>query len=120
MFVTVSPHKALEYFEARLEFTVGPSDLKEKIKRGEVNIIDVRSEENYRRGHIPGAISLPWEKWSTCEGLSHDKPNVVYCYSMSCLLSARACKEFAENDYPVMELIGGFEEWKRNKLPVEK
>jgi rhodanese-related sulfurtransferase len=32
----------------------------------------------------------------------------------------RVCKEFAENDYPVMKLVGGFEEWKKGKYPVER
>lgn len=120
MSTVTSPHKAHEYFETRLEFTVGPNELKELIKKGEVNVIDVRAEKDYKQGHIPGAISLPKSRWHLFEGLSHNRPNVVYCYSITCLLAARACREFAENDYPVMELLGGFEEWKRNNMPVEE
>jgi rhodanese-related sulfurtransferase len=120
MLTAISPHKALEYFETKLEFQLGPMELNEMIKRGEVNVIDVRTEKDYREGHIPRAISLPKEKWNSFKGLSRDKTNVVYCYSVTCFLATRACKLFAENDYPVMELIGGFEEWKSHTLPVEK
>lgn len=120
MLTTISPHKALEYFETKLEFQVDPMGLNESIKRGEVNIIDVRLPEDYKKGHIPGAINLPKERWSSFEGLTTEKPNVVYCYSISCFLAARACREFAEGDYPVVELVGGFEEWKKYNLPIEK
>ncbi len=120
MFTAISPHKALEYFENKLEFEMGPYELKEAIERKEVNIIDVRRPEDYKKGHIPGAINLPKEQWSSFEGLSREIPNVVYCYSVTCFLATRACREFAEGDYPVMELIGGFEEWQRNKMPIEK
>jgi len=120
MAAVISPHKALEYFETRLEFTIDPFGLSELIKKGEVNIIDVRAEKDYKQGHIPRAVNLPKNRWRIFEGLSRNRPNVVYCYSVTCLLAARACREFAENDYPVMELLGGFEEWKRNNMPIEE
>jgi rhodanese-related sulfurtransferase len=110
----------MEYFETKLEFTIGPHELNELIRKGEVNVIDVRAEKDYRQGHIPGAKSLPEGKWVTLEGLNYEKTNVIYCYGITCLLAARACKRFAENEYPVMELIGGFEEWKKSNLPIEK
>ena len=120
MLSTVSPHKALEFFEARLEFQMGPLDLKRAIDNREVNVIDVRSEEDYQKGHIPCAFNLPYERWDSFEHLTHDKPNVIYCYSTTCFLATRACSRFAEADYPVMELFGGFEEWENHKLPIEK
>lgn len=116
----ISPHRALEYFETKLEFMIDPLPLKDAIEKGEVNVIDVRDEKEFRKGHIPTAINLPKDRWHSFEGLTHDKPNVVYCYSLSCMLSARACREFAQNDYPVMELIGGFDEWKAKNLPTER
>jgi len=120
MLTAVSPQKALEYFDTKLEFTTDPHGLSESIKNRVVNVIDVRAEEDFKKGHVPGAANLPRERWSSFKGLTYDKPNVVYCYSISCYLATRACKEFAENGYPVIELIGGFEEWQRNKMPIEK
>jgi rhodanese-related sulfurtransferase len=120
MLTTVSSEKAVEYFDAKLEFTIDPYGLNDLRKSNEVNVIDVRREADYKKGHIPGAINLPKERWSTFEGLTHDKPNVVYCYSISCYLATRACKEFAESGYPVIELIGGFEEWRKSRLPIGK
>ena len=113
-------HKAKAYFDSMLEFTKGPVELNHMIEQGEkLNIIDVRRPEDYAKGHIPGAVNLPENQWSTFKGLSKDKPNVVYCYSIVCQLSIRAAKYFAEHDFPTIVLTGGIEEWKRNQLSVE-
>ncbi len=121
MIMLTDTRKAVEYFEAKLEFTTGPAELNSMIESGEdVDIIDVRRSEDYRKGHIRGAINLPKERWNSFEGLSRDKTNVVYCYSQQCHLAAKACKLFAENGYPVMELEGGYDAWEKHSLPIEK
>jgi rhodanese-related sulfurtransferase len=33
-------------------------------------------------------------------------------------MAAKACKFFAENGYPVMELEGGFDAWQKHSLPI--
>ena len=121
MITMTDTSRAVRYFSAKLEFTTGPAELYTKIERGEsINIIDVRKEEDYRKGHIPGAINLPKNRWGTFEGLSTDRKNIVYCYTEQCHLAASACKSFAEHGFPVMELEGGFETWKQHSLPVEQ
>jgi rhodanese-related sulfurtransferase len=121
MITLTDTHKAVEYFEAKLEFTTGPIELNSMIDGGEsINIIDVRREQDFRKGHIPGAINLPSDRWGSFDGLSRDRTNIVYCYHQQCHLSVNACKFFAEQGYPVRELEGGFETWKQHKLPVEE
>jgi len=85
----------------------------------DVNIIDVRHEQDFRQGYIPGAVNLPREKWNTLQGLSKDKINIVYCYSETCHLAASAALDFAAHGYRVMELEGGFDTWKQCNFPVE-
>jgi rhodanese-related sulfurtransferase len=117
----VDTEKAIEFFDAKLNFTTGPAELNGMMKRGEnISIIDVRRPEDYAKGHIPGAVSLPRDKWTSFNGLSKSKVNIVYCYSEVCHLAASAAKYFAEHDFPVMELEGGFEEWRNHNLSVEK
>ena len=116
------PAKAKAYFEAKMAFTTGPVELERMIKSGDnhINVVDVRAAEDYDKGHIPGAINLPREKWDTFEGLAKDKTNIVYCYTQQCHLAATACLQFAGKGYPVMELEGGFEEWKENELDIDQ
>jgi rhodanese-related sulfurtransferase len=115
------PAKAKEYFENKMSFTTGPVETERMIKQGEnVNIVDVRAAEDYAEGHVPGAVSLPKDKWNTLEGLRKDKINVLYCYSQVCHLAAAAAVEFADKGYPVMEMEGGFKGWKKHDLDVEK
>ena len=115
------PAQARAYFEAKLAFTTGPVELNRWIKTGEDNlvVVDVRAAEDYAKGHIPGAINLPKEKWDTLEGLEKAKVNVLYCYTMVCHLAAGAAAHFAGRGFPVMELEGGFETWKEYDLDVE-
>ena len=115
-----STSKATEFFRAKTEFTTGPVEVSLLIEADEnINLIDVRKPEDYEKGHIPGALNLPRESWETFEGLSSDRLNVIYCYSHVCHMAAKGALFFSEHDYPVMELEGGFEEWRRHGLPVE-
>ena len=113
--------RARAYFEDKVAFTTGPVELAEAIKRGDrlVNVVDVRRAEDYQKGHIPGAVSLPKDKWDTLAGLQKGKVNVFYCYSQTCHLAANAALAFLDKGFPVMELEGGFRTWQENGLPVE-
>ena len=114
------PVKAKQYFEAKMAFTTGPVELERMIKAGEVNVVDVRAAEDYKEGHIPGAVNLPKTEWDNPKGLKKDKNNLLYCYSQVCHLAASAAVKFAGMGYPVMELEGGFDEWKEHEMKIEK
>jgi len=116
------PARARAYFEDKIAFTTGPVELDRMIKSHENNftIVDVRAAENFAKGHIPGALNLPKERWGEFQGLSKEKTNIVYCYSQVCHLAATACLMFAREGYPVMELEGGFHEWKEHDLDIER
>jgi rhodanese-related sulfurtransferase len=53
---------------------------------------------------------------------SVQKPNkfILYCYSPTCHLAAKAAVQFAAQGYPVMEMDSGFEVWRQKQLNVEK
>ena len=116
-FKTPDPKKAKRYFSRKLTFTTGPVELSRWLKeRADVKVIDVRDPKSYAKGHIPGAVNLPQEKWH--KSLDKKKTNVVYCYTQTCRLSTHAALEFASQGFPVVELEGGFEEWKTVGLDV--
>lgn len=114
------PRQAREFFAQRLLYTTGPHELDGMIKRKErITVVDVRRAEDYRAGHIPGAISLPQGRWHTLAGLSKDRTTVLYCYSQNCKLGVAAAVELASAGYPVIEMEGGFEGWRQSGLEVE-
>ena len=118
-----SPASARRYFEDKLAFTIGPVELDRWMKTGEDNlaIVDVREPEDFAKGHIPGAVNLPKDRWHEAEDLSQNKTNVVYCcYAQQCHLAANACARFAAMGYPVMELEGGFAAWKASEMDIEE
>ena len=120
-----SAAKAKKYFQDKMAFTTGPVELERWVKQGQpVQIVDVRAEEDYAEGHIPGAINLPKTEWGNAKlvkaKLNKKKINVLYCYSQVCHLAATAAVEFAKQGYPVMELDGGWRWWKNDGFDIEK
>jgi len=114
------PQKARQFFADKIAFTTGPVELDRALKQNDnIAVIDVREEQDYRRGHIPGAVNLPHAKWNSQEGLRKEALNVLYCYSQVCHLAATAAVEFASKGFSVMEMEGGFEAWKEHELEIE-
>ncbi len=114
------PVKAKQYFANKLAFTTGPVELARNIKqRADIVVIDVREAEDYRKGHVPGAINLPHDQWDRGQGLRKDALHVLYCYSQQCHLAATAALAFANKGYSVMEMEGGFDAWKEHDMEIE-
>ncbi len=119
--ITKDTEKAKEFFEHKLAFTLGPVELHRmsETEGNRIQIIDVRNSVDYHKGHIPEAISIQSSNLEySLENLSRDKINIVYCYDQQCHLAARAAKMLAEEQFPVMELEGGFEAWKHKDYDI--
>ena len=111
--------QAQQYFRQKVAFTTGPHELQGLIdNKADIVIVDVRYPGDFRKGHIPGAVSLPKNRWSAPRGLSKEKLNVLYCYNQQCHLAAEAAVELLAQGYPVVEMEGGFAQWEANGSPV--
>ncbi|ATN81999.1 rhodanese-like domain-containing protein [Coxiella burnetii] len=120
--LTQDPQKAKEFFEKKMAFTTGPVEVSGMLKKNaKIQVVDVRAAEDYKKGHVPGAINLPSNEWEkAAEKLDKEKTNIIYCYSQVCHLAAKAAVKFAEQGFPVMEMEGGFKTWTEHKLETEK
>lgn len=104
---------AIDFFAEKLAFTLGPVELQHMLDENKVKLVDVRRKEDYDESHIPQAISIPKDELKNrLNELSKNDVHVVYCYNQQCHLGAAAALILAKNDYPVMELDGGFNTWK--------
>ena len=83
-------------------------------------VIDVRSAEEYKAGHIQGAKLMPLHGLADhLADIPKDKQVYVYCHSGN--RSARAAKLLAGHGYARIEnMLGGIEAWKAAGYPVVK
>lgn len=87
---------------------ISPKQLKQLMESGEeVFIADLRSEEDYGKGHIEGAVSLPYGKGmqEKFDILPTDQTIYVYCYSGQTASQTMAALRL--KGYTVYNLSGG-------------
>jgi rhodanese-related sulfurtransferase len=117
-----SPSEAVVHFAARLSFETDVSDVHADLEAGNTGlvVVDSRSDLAWREGHLPGAIHLPTAEIATraVELIPVGTAVVTYCWGPGCNGSTRAALEFARLGYLVKEMIGGYEYWVREGLPV--
>jgi len=91
------------------------------IEAGDPLIVDVREQDEWDEGHIPGAIHIPRGNLeSRIEAAAPDRSHRVLLYCAAGNRSAFAAKTLGELGYDeVVSLAGGFTDWKRNGFPVE-
>lgn len=94
----------------------------ELIKQEPVLILDVRTPEEYREGHIKGSVLIPVQELEKRVGEISDhfqKPVLVYCRSGN--RSVTASKILIANGFhDLYHMKGGIKDWIRHELPVEK
>jgi rhodanese-related sulfurtransferase len=94
--------------------------LNEKLENEELHLVDVREYPEYAGGRVPGAKLLPLGEMEQRHGeLDHAKPIYVMCRTGR--RSAEAQKKLKALGFTnVINIVGGFEAWKKEDLPFEK
>ena len=100
---------------------VDASRARELIDSGEPLVLDVREQDEWDEGHVPGAIHIPRGNLeSRIERAAPDRARSIVVYCAAGNRSAFAAKTLEELGYEdVVSLSGGFTDWKRNGFPVE-
>jgi ArsR family transcriptional regulator len=110
-----------DYFHARdaLE-PVSREDMASRLRDGLVTVLDVRPEDEFALGHLPGALNIPLSKLERrLSELPADREIVAYCRGPYCVLSFEAVAALRARGYLVRRLEDGYPEWKAAGLPIE-
>lgn len=114
-----------DYYVTETATMVSPHGVRLKMDSGEVDfvLIDVRSAEDYKLGHIRGAINIPFDgsdeaiekiRQAIEEGKKERRNyGLIYCYSYACTLGRKTGKTLAQHGISVKEMTVGYGDWER-------
>ena len=98
-----------------------PQQVADLLRRGDVQLADVREKDEWNAGFIPGAVHVPksyLEQWAEDRIPDKDKTTVLYCAGG--VRSVMAADTLAKLGYTnVISMSGGFNRWKDSGLAVE-
>ena len=109
------------YFRACDELEpVSREELLDRLRAGAVTLLDVRPEDEFAYGHLPGALNVPLAQLELrLAELPPQREVVAYCRGPWCVLSFEAVALLRLRGYQVRRLEDGFPEWKVAGLPVD-
>ena len=99
-----------------------PEKFAQGIARPEVQILDVRTFEEYKAGHIKNSLQANWyDKNQFRDRTQHlDKTKPVYIYCGSGVRSSEAAKRLRKQGFQqIFELQNGILSWNKNNLPLD-
>jgi rhodanese-related sulfurtransferase/DNA-binding HxlR family transcriptional regulator len=98
--------------------TIGREDLLERLRRGDVVLVDVRPELEYAAGHIEGAHSIPLDELERrLAELPPDTEIVAYCRGPFCAYAHEAVRRLRAEGRTARRLREGWPEWRLASKP---
>ena len=103
--------------------TVGTAEAKQLFDQGAI-FLDVRSDQDWEAGRIPGSKHLELKHVFNQESLATvaqaDQKLVIYCNSTGCMRSSKASKHAVEWGYKKVYYYRlGYPDWQSNGYAVE-
>ena len=103
---------AREYLGETVE-AIGREELIERLRRGDVVLVDVRPSEEYAAGHIDGARSIPLDELQDrLAELPPDREVVAYCRGPFCAYAHEAVRQLKATGRDARRLEEGWPEWR--------
>jgi rhodanese-related sulfurtransferase len=114
-------HALAAYRSKRHEFEqISVDELRNRLRAGEVILLDVRPQVEYQAGHLPGAVSLPIDELEhRLNELPVGKQIVAYCRGPYCVYADEALALLVEHGWTVSRLEEGVTEWQLAGYTVE-
>ncbi len=95
-----------------------PRRVAEMQRAGEIELIDIRQQDEWDEGHISGAVHILLEQLpSRADSIPRDRPVVFHCRSGN--RSAMAADAFRHDGYDAYNMAGGVQAWENAGLPLE-
>lgn len=99
--------------------TLTQEELSERMAAGDVVVVDVRPEPEFRAGHITGAVSIPVKELAArLKDLPGGQTVVAYCRGPYCVFADEAVRILRQQNIPAARLEAGYPEWAATKLPI--
>lgn len=102
---------------------LSPTQFEKAISTDNALLLDVRTPEEYKKGHIKNSLLVDWKKSEQFaeKAKSLDTSKTVYVYCAAGVRSHAAAEWLRSNGFThVYELDGGMDKWKEEKKPVER
>lgn len=108
------------YYAAPSELEpVTPEELSRRLRQEDVLVLDVRPPEEYRAGHIPGAVNVPPNEMERrLQALPRNREIVAYCRGRYCLYSGEAVALLQRDGRRARRLSVGLPDWASLGLPI--
>jgi ArsR family transcriptional regulator len=98
---------------------ISRAELLQRSRAGEVIVLDVRPEDEFALGHLPGAISVPLRNLEMrLAELDPAQEIIAYCRGPYCVLSYEAVAVLRARGFKARRLEDGLPEWRAAGLPV--
>ena len=108
-------NSALAHFGSKPRFETDCWDVNEALQHAEPDfvLLDVRGPEAFARGHVEGAVNLPYRHITpeVLAGYPKETLFVVYCAGPHCNGADRAALRLARLRRPVKIMLGGIAGW---------
>lgn len=107
---------------AQNKSNVKPEAFEKGLQAKGVQLVDVRRPEEYKEGHLKGAVLANWqdEKQFQAQVAKLDKSKPVYLYCLAGVRGNKAASWLVQNGFTnVVNLDGGIEAWKEAGKPIE-
>lgn len=100
---------------------IKPAEFASAVKAQNIQVLDVRTADEYKSGHLPNALQANWlNKAEFADRTQHlDKNKTVYIYCLSGGRSGAAGAALVAQGYKVINMEGGINGWKNASLPLE-
>jgi rhodanese-related sulfurtransferase len=93
--------------------------LLELVRKEAVTVLDVRPVEEYKAGHIPGAISIPLKELQLrLSDLPRDREIVAYCRGPYCVLSIQAVEMLRAKGFKAVRIEEGIQDFRAMGFPI--